>query len=661
MRLGLPSRPHPRVSTTPGLADALPFALLAVGLAEAVVALGSERPAAVAVVPLLVLPLLWRRRHPIPVALAVTAALAVQLPSSELRLFDRTFTVFVCLAIAAYAVARHGSRPWVVPAATVCAAGAALVLGLHDVSVGSGVLAAALVLAPAAVGHTVRDRVRLRRTLEAQAVRLDEAQELTARAAALEARGRIAGEVQDIVRRSVDEMVAGAGRARALEAIGSPAAGAAIAEVEESGRRALEDMRRMLGVLRSDGPAQPSPASSIDPGLVDATGSGWRPASFGATGQVLGALLAPGLMVVASVESALTAAHGRSAAVEVAAAGLAGALMAAPAVARRRHPLGAALVAWTAAAVVAIAFEPPTVALALLAALIAFASAAHARAAAAWVGLVIGAAGVVAVNLGAGYDGWGDYLFPLVIVGLAWAAGSVVRQQSDLTAVVLQRSVELGRAREAERAAAAAAERLRIARELHDVVAHSLMVMVVQAGAARRTLESGRKGCQEALAVVQETGLRSLTELHRLLDLVDPSGRPLEGSPGLDRLDELVERTRGSGLVVELSVERGTAGVPGGIDLAGYRIVQEAVTNVLRHAEATHAWIGVQCSVDTLVLDVRDNGTRAAAKPPGNGIAGMRERARIYSGEVTAGPQPEGGFRVHATIPLAPVAVGQPA
>jgi signal transduction histidine kinase len=243
----------------------------------------------------------------------------------------------------------------------------------------------------------------------------------------------------------------------------------------------------------------------------------------------------------------------------------------------------------------------------------------------------------------------------------------MLRDQSDLTKEVLARGYELDQAREAEVAAAATGERLRVARELHDVVAHSLMVMVVQAGAARRNLESGRPGCADALRVVEETGRDSRSELRRLLGLADPAGSPADrstGIPGMGHLAELVERTRAAGLPVTLTVDGELTSLTDGVDLAAYRIVQEALTNVLRHARATRAWVRVASAADRLDIEVRDDGVATLDRPPqapGNGITGMQERAGIYSGEVSAGPRPGGGFRVRASIPLQAAHQGQPA
>jgi signal transduction histidine kinase len=295
-------------------------------------------------------------------------------------------------------------------------------------------------------------------------------------------------------------------------------------------------------------------------------------------------------------------------------------------------------------------------ALALLAPLLAYAAAAHATTRTAVTALVSSWVGILAFNFAAGMVSWGDHVFPAVLVTLAWAAGRLARQQRLLAAQVLERNRELEAAGHLETTVASADERLRIARELHDVVAHSLMVMVVQAGAARRSLESGRPGSVEALRVVEETGQASAEELSRLFDLVDPAGRP-DQSPGMGHLDELVDRTRVAGLAVDVTTEGVPTSLPGGVDLAAYRIVQESLTNVLRHARATRVQVRVRYEPDAVHVEVSDDGnalTGSTAPPPGNGITGMRERARLYSGTVAAGPRPDGGFLVQAMFPLRP-------
>ncbi len=212
-------------------------------------------------------------------------------------------------------------------------------------------------------------------------------------------------------------------------------------------------------------------------------------------------------------------------------------------------------------------------------------------------------------------------------------------------------------------------ERARIARELHDVIAHSVSVIVIQAAAADDVFDEHPEQAREALRSIEGAGREALAELRRLLAAVRPdeeggAGDPLQPLPGLDRLDELADSMRTAGL--DVTIERDGAAVPplpAGVDLSAYRIVQEALTNTLRHAAASHAAVSVRTADGILDLDVRDDGrgagggagTAAGGGGGGRGIAGMRERAAMLGGALEAGPLPDGGgFRVHARLPLEP-------
>ncbi len=205
-------------------------------------------------------------------------------------------------------------------------------------------------------------------------------------------------------------------------------------------------------------------------------------------------------------------------------------------------------------------------------------------------------------------------------------------------------------------------ERARIARELHDVIAHSVSVIVIQAAAADDVFDEHPEQARAALRSIEGAGREALAELRRLLAAVRPdagegSGDPLRPLPGLDRLDELAGSMRAAGLDVTIDRDGGAAAaLPAGVDLSAYRIVQEALTNTLRHAGAKRADVAVRVGDGVLDLDVRDDGRGApagAANGSGRGIAGMRERAAMLGGTLEAGPLPGGGgFRVHARLPL---------
>jgi signal transduction histidine kinase len=209
------------------------------------------------------------------------------------------------------------------------------------------------------------------------------------------------------------------------------------------------------------------------------------------------------------------------------------------------------------------------------------------------------------------------------------------------------------REREERIGRAAAEERARIARELHDVVTHNVSVMVVQAAAAGEIFEQDPQRAREAIGAVEETGRRALNELRRLLGAVTDDEVGVLPQPGLDRLGELVDSVRAAGLAVEL-IEEGTPGdIPAGVGLSAYRIVQESLTNTLKHAFASHVTIRVRHSGEGVEIEVTDDGVGASLHGEGRGLIGMRERVALYGGDLDAGSRAGGGYGVRARIPLA--------
>jgi signal transduction histidine kinase len=203
---------------------------------------------------------------------------------------------------------------------------------------------------------------------------------------------------------------------------------------------------------------------------------------------------------------------------------------------------------------------------------------------------------------------------------------------------------------------AAGEERVRIARELHDVVAHHLSVIVVQGNLAAETVEPDHPASAPARAIVAE-GRQALADTRRVLGVLRGHDDLEERAPqpGLAAVDELLGRVRAAGLDVRLTAEGKRSGVPPGLDLTAYRIIQEALTNALRHANASQARVSISYSPRSIALEVADDGIGAsgdASTVAGHGVAGMRERAALYGGKLTAGPNPGHGYRVHAELPL---------
>jgi signal transduction histidine kinase len=216
---------------------------------------------------------------------------------------------------------------------------------------------------------------------------------------------------------------------------------------------------------------------------------------------------------------------------------------------------------------------------------------------------------------------------------------------------------ERARRTEAEAERAIQEERSRITRELHDVLAHSVSVMTVQASAVRRLLTPEQVREREALRTVEETGRQALSEMRRMLGImrIEEEVPSLAPQPGLKTLPALVEQVRQSGLPVELTVEGEPVQLAAGVDLSAYRIVQEALTNTLKHAgRPAHAWVAVRYVGDDVEIEVADDGRNdGVSDGTGHGLVGMRERVAICGGELQSGPRPGGGFCISARLPVA--------
>ncbi len=307
---------------------------------------------------------------------------------------------------------------------------------------------------------------------------------------------------------------------------------------------------------------------------------------------------------------------------------------------RRSHPRAAMAVALAGGAVTQLLAPETLIPYAALIALFALTCAQPPR-----VSLLAlaGTLGVTALDFRTGRtgDAWFLMTFPL----LTWALGEVVRNRRSAIAEASRRAV--------------GEEQARIARELHDVIAHSVSVIVVQAAAAGDVFAERPDQARRALRSIELAARDALGELRQLLGPAEgaPEGEALRPAPGLDRIDELAGPLRAAGLeiVVRREGEPMPAALPASVDLSAYRIVQEALTNTLRHSGASSAEVTVSVDADALELDVRDDGRGGdggASGGCGRGLAGMRERAALVGGSVEAAPLPEGGFRVHARLPL---------
>jgi signal transduction histidine kinase len=255
-----------------------------------------------------------------------------------------------------------------------------------------------------------------------------------------------------------------------------------------------------------------------------------------------------------------------------------------------------------------------------------------------------------------------DYFIGAALFALLpFAVGRTLRNRRLLTRELRAEAERLERADEERAREVVVAERTRIARELHDVVAHGVSVMVIQAGAARRVARTDRAAAREALRLVEVSGREALAEMRRMVGVLRRGEEELAaGEPGMARLAGLAEHARAAGLPVELRVEGDAVPLPPGVDLAAYRVVQEALTNAIRHAGPARALVVVRWRAEALELEISDNGVGPGLDGEradgGHGLVGMRERVALYGGALDAGRRRGGGFAVRARLPLERVA-----
>jgi signal transduction histidine kinase len=254
-------------------------------------------------------------------------------------------------------------------------------------------------------------------------------------------------------------------------------------------------------------------------------------------------------------------------------------------------------------------------------------------------------------------DGGTLLLDGLIMVG-GWWLGDGTRRRQEAVDTARRRAAELERAREELARRAVTEERLRIARELHDVVAHSMSIIAVQSGVGVHVIDSRPDEARKALVAVEATSRQALVEMRRLLGVLRQEAETrgsLAPAPGLAQVESLAAEVASAGVRVEVRIEGTPSELPAGLDLSAYRIVQEALTNVVRHAGPATARVAVRYAPDQVAVEVTDDGKGATSgdrERGGHGIPGMRERAALYGGTLEAGPLPGGGFRVAASLPL---------
>lgn len=331
----------------------------------------------------------------------------------------------------------------------------------------------------------------------------------------------------------------------------------------------------------------------------------------------------------------------------------------APLLARRQFPFGAPLA--VGASVVVASFVDRSLVpfdfvifLAGASAVFLLANLRQSRQAVAGLAMAVGVEAIVVRNDPRG-EVW-QLVFVSLLFTVVWTVGFTLGRKSVEADEAKERAARAEREREDQARAAVADERARIARELHDVVGHSVSVMTVQASGVRRLLHPDQEREREALLIVERTGREALAEMRRMVGVLRrPEEAPaLAPQPSLEHVGRLIDHAREAGLRVELRVEGQAFELPPGVDLTAYRLVQEGLTNALKHARATRAEVFVNYGEGQLEVTVSDDGKGVGnGDGGGHGLVGMRERVSVYGGELDAGPQPGGGYRLRARLPLA--------
>jgi signal transduction histidine kinase len=332
-----------------------------------------------------------------------------------------------------------------------------------------------------------------------------------------------------------------------------------------------------------------------------------------------------------------------------------------PLAARRRFPL--AVLATSVAsglAFAALGLPPEILGLAILVAV--YSVAAYGDRWVALAGLAVAEVGLAAVQLTPGRTGADTLVINnMGVVAVAWLLGHFAHNYRAYAARLEERTAELERAREALARRAVTEERLRLARELHDVVAHAMSVIAVQSGVGAHVATTQPKEARKALAAIEATSRAALTELRRLLGVLRQEDEPHGGlapMPGLADLEGLLAEVAKAGLAVKLRVNGTRPPLPAGVDLSAYRIIQEALTNVVKHAGPARAQVTIRYRDQDVTVEVTDDGRGAVTAAgdgrvgTGHGLIGMRERVQAFGGDLEVGPRPGGGFRVAARLPL---------
>ena len=550
--------------------------------------------------------------------------------------------LFVALLIVQYSVAAYGSAPAAVAGGLLAFGGTALgdewAAG-EDAELG---VMAALAAGPWLAGWFARPLRREAEELAELAAELERRHEATARLAVAEERARLARELNDAVAHSVSAMVIQGAAAEAVLPSSPAEARRSLRMVQTLGRESVAELRRMLRILRTGDDARPAPGS---PPIPRARPRAPLPPRFDA-------LLALACFALAEWVVATQFIWDRS---RLTAAALM-ALATLPLAVRRRFPVAVLLTSAGAVGVHQHLLDPvampASAAIPILIGL--YTVGVHAppvlAAASAAVTVVLAAV----VNAAYWGEGIGWFLFLFTLTGGSFVlSGYAVRLHRRNAEQLYTLTERLRREADALARLAVVDERTRMARDLHDTIAHGVSVMVLQAGAAEQVMTSAPEQARQAAHAVQDVGRSVLEELGQLLGVLhtDEDDSPRAPQPSLSELDALVERVRQAGLPVELRVDGEPGGLSPGVDASAYRVIQEALTNVLKHAGHVPTAVTVSWAPTSLALEILSEGAVGSPGEDGHGLVGMRERVELYGGRLDVGPE-SGGFAVRARIPL---------
>ena len=618
-----------------------------------------ERLITALALPAITVPLAWAPRAPLVVLAVITLTLPIEAAVGGV-LVGQMVTTVVVLAAALYAAGRGatGGRQ------AIAAGGLALALAATRVAFDPAaqnprevLLTLVAVAVPLLLGRWARGQTLLQRTLAERADRRARDRKRQARHAAERERGRIADDLQVAVAGALQGVLDDTATVHERLRTGDTAAARErLAGIADAARSALADVRRVLGVLRQEGvPAPLSPPASGGPARSEPPSAVSRPADTPSTrtprrGRLAtraDLLLATLVLVAIGAELALNAPAGQRVPAPLTAVPIA-----LPLLWRRRHPLLVGLAVLAAIALQSALLELDSFPTGDIAAIVcaSFAIGAYADDRAGLAGLLLVGAGAT-THAALFYP---EGVVPALLGGVAlpWMVGRVVRSNRRLTQEGRRRHAEVEKSRAEEARAAVTRERLRVARELHDAVAHNISVIAIHAGGAEGLVERDPQRAQQYVELIAEVTREALAELGRLTGVQEAGG-----PPSLAEVDLLADRARATGLSVELRVEGPVRALPAGIALTAYRILQEGLANISKHARADRAWLSVRHTPGVLELELTDDGQgrrggRSAREGGGHGLIGMRERVAVYGGSLEAGPGPSGGFRVHARLPL---------